>query len=170
MFAFITGIFAWLAFHKQSQQVALLLEQNKRDADQRRKAQAARVFLGVPPDGDPVSLYVKNASELPVYNVDIWYFDPGGVPRVTGPDTVGNMIMPGEIRSAERAFQRGDPHNVMLLNIFLTFTDAGSLPWIRTPGGLFRERRHLEPRDEVMDIVGPLPYPSGSSADGTEQA
>ena len=58
VFAFITAIFAWLAFRRQSQEVGLLLEQNKRDTDEHRRAQASRIFIGAPPDegllGPPV--------------------------------------------------------------------------------------------------------------------
>lgn len=63
IFALAAAVLASLAFRKQSQEVGLLIEQNQEDADERRRAQAARVFLGVPPEGDPVRPYVKNASE-----------------------------------------------------------------------------------------------------------
>lgn len=82
VFAVVTAWYARKAFQKQSQEVSLLLEQNKRDADQRRRAQAARVFFGAPREGDPVSPYVKNASEFPVYSVDVWYFDPSAADAV----------------------------------------------------------------------------------------
>lgn len=48
--ALAVAAFAGLAFRKQSQEVALLLEQNKRDTDERFRAQAARVFLAAPRD------------------------------------------------------------------------------------------------------------------------
>lgn len=66
------------------------------------------MFFGTPPDGDPVSPYVRNASEFPVHNVNFWYYDPGSGSRVTGPDTIGD-IMPCETRIADRAFRRAHP-------------------------------------------------------------
>jgi hypothetical protein len=167
--AIVTAVLAGLAFRKQSQEVGLLLEQNQRDADERRRTQAARVFLGVPAEGDPVSPYVKNASEFRVYEVDVWYWEPRDAFRVAGPDSLGN-IMPGETRSAIRAFRRAYPDGVLLENIFLTFTDAEGLDWIRTPTGWFVERRHDRPRDDVIDFLDPVPGLPESNADGAEEA
>lgn len=45
--AIVTSIFAILAFGKQSKEVALLQQQAKRDIDERRRAQAAKVYLEV---------------------------------------------------------------------------------------------------------------------------
>jgi len=64
--AIVTAILAGLAFRKQSQEFGLLLEQNKRDTDERRRAQAARVFMGAA-RGEVrlVNPYVRNASDSP---------------------------------------------------------------------------------------------------------
>ena len=47
--ALAAAVLAGLAFRKQSQEVGLLLEQNRRDTEERHRAQAARVFLSAPP-------------------------------------------------------------------------------------------------------------------------
>ena len=92
-FAVVTAVFAFLAYRKQTQEVGVLLEQNDHDVAQRRMAQAARVFTVV--SRDPVStarLSAKNASELPVFDAQFWYSEPGGA---SGPDDLGR-IMPGD--------------------------------------------------------------------------
>ncbi len=142
VFAFITAIFAWLAFRRQSQEVGLLLEQNKRDTDERRRAQASRIFIGAPPDeGLLVHPYARNASDFPVYNAQVWYNEPS---RITGPDDLG-VIMPGETRYAPSSFR----HDDALKHTFLLFRDAEGIDWIRTPTGQFRQQRGRAPSDEV---------------------
>ena len=44
LFAIVTAVFAFLAFLKQSREVGLLQEQAAREARERRRAQAAKVF------------------------------------------------------------------------------------------------------------------------------
>jgi hypothetical protein len=71
--AIVTAVFAFLAYRKQSQEVRILRKQNEREADERRRAQAARVFTGVPRGQDGEVLpYVQNASKLPVYDAQLW--------------------------------------------------------------------------------------------------
>lgn len=78
VFALVAAVLAGLAFRKQSQEVSLLLGQNQRDTDERRRAQAAKVFFGMPPDtGVPVSPYARNASDFPVYEAEIWHMEYG---------------------------------------------------------------------------------------------
>jgi hypothetical protein len=64
---------------KQSREAALLLEQNERDKDERRKAQAAKILIGA--REDPVRLvspYATNASDTRIYDARVWYRDGGG--------------------------------------------------------------------------------------------
>lgn len=51
--AIVTAIFAILAFRKQSTEVGLLQKQAERDIDQRRRAQASRVFVWQEFEDDP---------------------------------------------------------------------------------------------------------------------
>jgi hypothetical protein len=131
--ALVAGVLAGLAFRKQSQEVGLLLEQNKRDADERRRAQAARVFLGTPPDqGPPVSPRARNASEFPVYDTKFWYVNPSS--DLSAPEYLGT-IMPGDISSAERLFSVDQA----LKYTALTFRDAAGIHWVRWPDGALQE-------------------------------
>jgi hypothetical protein len=71
--ALAAAVLAGLAFWRQSQEVGLLLQQNKRDADERRASQAARIFLAVSRDEKPdehggVHPFVRNASDFPAYD------------------------------------------------------------------------------------------------------
>jgi hypothetical protein len=73
-FAVITAAFAFLAYRKQSQEVAILLKQSERDAGDRRKAQAAQIFIAAPADPErPAIPYAHNASNLPIYEAKFWY-------------------------------------------------------------------------------------------------
>ena len=56
-FAIVTAWYAREAFRAQSQEVGLLLEQAKRDTDERRRAHASRVFLAASRD---------DAGQLPI--------------------------------------------------------------------------------------------------------
>jgi hypothetical protein len=73
VFAIVTAILAFLAFRKQALEVGLLLEENERDVTERRKAQAALVYLVT--SGDimrPFRLDAVNASDLLAYDVQVW--------------------------------------------------------------------------------------------------
>lgn len=82
--ALATAVLASLAFLKQSREVGLLLEQNKRDTDERRRAQASRMFLAVSRDEARPNPYVHNASDLPIYEAKI------------GPGVGAGMVEKGE--------------------------------------------------------------------------
>ncbi len=71
VFAIVTAFYARRAYLKQSAEVALLQEQAARDIEQRRKAQAAKVFIargGIPP-ADPDLIRICNTSDQPVYDL-----------------------------------------------------------------------------------------------------
>ena len=62
--ATVTAVYAAKAFGKQAQEVGILLEQNKREAAERRRVQAARVFIGAPRDlVRLVHPYAQDASD-----------------------------------------------------------------------------------------------------------
>jgi hypothetical protein len=129
-FAIVTAWYARKAFRQQAEEVSLLLEQNKRDTDERRSAQAARVFLAV--DRDEVRLvspYVRNASDLPVYDVEIRYpvsgseqlpvevpctLMPGGTVPAARPPAYGSHV-PRRGRGSLGALARWRSHGVELL-------------------------------------------------------
>jgi len=141
--ALAAAVLAGLAFWKQSQEVGLLLEQNKRDTDERRRAQAARVFFFVRPPGDEDTAlpYARNASELPVYDA-----------VVTAPQFHGLTIWsaapwgPGTIMPGETVPIRGELPPDPASRLRLTFRDSAGITWQREPDGTLTERL---PREEV---------------------
>jgi hypothetical protein len=63
----------WIALLQLRAQQGVLWQ----DAQDRRRAQAARVFIGAPRDpGHRVKPYVKNASDFPIYEARFWYLSP----------------------------------------------------------------------------------------------
>lgn len=82
--AIITAIFAIMAFRTQSQEVGLLLKQAVREAEDRRRAQAAKVFVavgGLTPDmADEVRMH--NSSDQPIYDLAVSWADGAELQRV----------------------------------------------------------------------------------------
>jgi hypothetical protein len=131
--AIVTAVFAYLAYRKQSQEVVTLVRQNEREANERRRSQAALVFIGVPPGAaHPVRPYAQNASDLPVYHAQLWY-QVSGI-DLAGPDDLG-LIMPGQTGVGRRDFAATDA----LTKTSLTFQDAAGALWMREPTGVLKE-------------------------------
>ena len=76
--AVIAAIFAFLAYRKQSREVRLLQTQFDEDAQQRRRQQAAQIFVWVDASDLPraPSACVMNTSKQPVYDLSLEL--PGG--------------------------------------------------------------------------------------------
>ena len=124
------------------------MEENNRQADERRRAQAAGVYIGIPRGGNRlVQPAAYNASSLPVFEAQFWYSIPGGI---TGPDDLG-MIMPGPVGHNGRQM----PYDEALEYAILTFRDAEGASWIRMPGAPSKSRR-VPPRTTACS------RPSGS--------
>ena len=105
VFAIVTAWYARKAFLKQSQEVAVLLEQNKSETTERRRAQAARIFIDAPRDKDLRGrAFVKNASDFPILDAQFWYAAAGGL---RDPDNLG-MIMPGDVVHGGQAMSPDD--------------------------------------------------------------
>lgn len=66
--AVITAVFALNAYRKQSREVELLQKQFDRDSTERRRAQAAQVFVWVS-QREPDKAFVTNSSKQPVYEL-----------------------------------------------------------------------------------------------------
>jgi hypothetical protein len=66
--AVITAVFALNAYRKQSREVELLQKQFDRDSAERRRAQAAQVFVWVS-QREPDKAFVMNSSKQPVYEL-----------------------------------------------------------------------------------------------------
>ena len=90
-FAIVTAVFAVLAFRKQALEVSLLQRQTQeqqdvlaREALERHRAQAARVFIGIPrEDSRTRALYVANSSEYPSTTPDSGIPTIGGIPMIS---------------------------------------------------------------------------------------
>jgi hypothetical protein len=82
--AIITARYAIKAFSEQSREVAILAEENERQALERRRAQASQVFVLAKPDireGEPISsieVTVKNTSRQPIYDLNLLWRDETG--------------------------------------------------------------------------------------------
>lgn len=125
--ALVTAVFAFLAFRKQSQEVALLQEQDRRDIEQRRRAQAAQVFTwpGKAPlhgeDDMRDAVFIRNTSAQPVYDISIGW---GGQA-----DALLPVLMPGDehaVRGAGTSAAKGT---------FAEFRDTAGAWWRTTSEG-----------------------------------
>jgi hypothetical protein len=135
--AAITAWYARRAFREQSQEVALLQEQVKneqcnrtREAADRRKAQAAKVFIWVtdPEDQSGPVVNVRNTSEQPVYELAITWADAAVPMPVVTSD--GGPFMPG----VENAFDVPGLAGTDIA-VWLDFRDAAGLRWRTTSRG-----------------------------------
>jgi hypothetical protein len=145
VFAIITAVFAGLAFRKQSQEVGLLLEQSKRDESERRRAQAARVYVMAEPDPPRlIRPYARNASDFPIYDAQIWQAKADGI---SAPAELGT-VMPGKSATGGAMMSARDAaaHSV------LTFRDSQGVRWIRMPDGTLSEQTGPSPRDAIAAL------------------
>jgi len=168
--AIITAVYAIKAFGTQSEQLTDQRELNakqtevlelqaaelresiderKREAEQRHRAQASRVFIaqeisrtvprgyaeqeGVEPF---VTATVVNSSEQPIYDTELrWHLGPG--PH-GDPDPIGT-IMPGDKASRMQPFP--STANMSNSGAYVRFTDANGVRWLRRPDGYLNELR-----------------------------
>jgi hypothetical protein len=130
--------------------------ERKREKAAREEAQAARVFAGAPKaPGLMVNPYVKNASDFPVYNAQLWYIIPGSPPE---PEHIG-MVMPDEMRSGDmRTFN--DVQDAIDGTV-LTFRDAAGLHWIRLPDGELTAKPFPPTAETVAQALEPPNPPPG---------
>lgn len=126
VFAVVTALFAFLAFRKQSAEVRLLQRQAGRDFAERRRAQAAQVFVsvaGLPPN-PPDEIRLSNSSGQPVYDLVAW---ADGKEPVRVP-----VLLPGEVYPFLAGW--ADAAGVMPV-VWLDFRDAAGLRWRVTSRG-----------------------------------
>jgi hypothetical protein len=82
--AIITAGYAIKAFGEQAREVAILVEENKRQGYDRHRAQASQVFVLANPhirEGEPISsieVTVKNTSQQPIYDLNLLWRDESG--------------------------------------------------------------------------------------------
>jgi hypothetical protein len=138
---------ARVALRKQSRELTILVAENSRQADERRRGQAASVYIGLPIRGVRlVQPSAQNASSLPVFDAQFWYSGPGGL---SDPVDLG-MILPGPvgINGQQMPYDEASEH------VILTFRDAEGIGWIRMPHGVLKEQTQSTARDSVLVALG----------------
>lgn len=137
----------WIALSQLRGQQQVL----RQDTEDRRRAQAARVFIGAPRDpGRRVRPYVKNASDFPIYEAEFWYLGPSGLSDRH--DYLGT-ILPGEDPFGKQDFGSDEARSKTIL----TFRDANNICWIRMPGGALEEQTAPAVRESVLARLRTLP-------------
>jgi hypothetical protein len=150
--ALAAAVVAWLALRKQSRELAIVVKENNRQAIERRRAQAAKVFIGVYPDPPRlVAPQAENASDFPIFDAQFWYSGPGNSLRP--PDDLG-QIMP---KLGKPGTPRFSPDEALARTI-LTFRDTDSVRWIRMPDGTFDQQSRPTPLESVRAALEKTPY------------
>jgi len=125
------------------------LAERKREAEQRHRAQASRVFItnerhptvpagySEPENAEPfVTATVHNTSDQPIYDAELhWYLGVVGHGD-PDPEPLGT-VLPGDDASRTRAFPARV--NMDLSGATVRFTDANRVRWLRRPDGYLRE-------------------------------
>jgi hypothetical protein len=152
--AIFAVIYAVRAFRAQAGELAVLVDQHERDKTEHRKAQAARVYVGI--DRDPsrtMRPYVKNGSDFPIFDVQSWDSRPGNPTRL---EDLG-VILPSEAPFAGPPRNRNDA----LSRTVVTFRDANNVRWVRLPNGDLKPQTRESARESVLEALGqPLTVPS----------
>ena len=144
-FAIVTATLAYMAFRRQTQEVAILQQQMKeqqdvlaREARERHRAQAARVFISLNyRDEQSASFTVANTSEQPVYDAEIQWRQSRSRPRIIRHSPLGT-ILPGDRRIIVCEPTQGDPGTLPDPDDHFTtliFLDAAGVMWTRRLDG-----------------------------------
>jgi hypothetical protein len=158
IFAIVTAIFAGRALRAQSSQLEMELRERRREAEERRRAQAAQVFVWQdPPElsqrgGDSITAWattvahVLNTSKQPVFNLRImWVYTgkPAGkyvlraAPLMPGEEDTGVDTLP---LLAERSFDTDTVAAVLDDQTAVAiFDDSAGLSWRRYVDGRLEE-------------------------------
>jgi hypothetical protein len=154
----------WIALSQLRSQQEVL----RQDGQDRRRAQAARVFISAPRERDRpgwVRPSVKNASDFPIYESELWYISPDGLSVIRRDDGYRGTIQPGAERLGPELF----PSKEGLRRAIITFRDANNVFWIRMPGGALEEqpaRPELESVRAALRTLPPELGPRGAAVYG----
>jgi len=141
LFAAIAAIFAYRAYRKETRIETRLL-----DAEERSQASKVAAWIGIDPRENANSSYIewliiRNASEVPIYNVTcVVYMDNRQVAAtepiaVVPPSAVGvTADVPGDAFAAIHALQDREM-DVRDLPVGISFSDASGAEWERFPDG-----------------------------------
>ena len=115
------------------------LDQRKREAETRRKAQASRVYMWqerAPKETfdspSEVRALARNASDQPVYDAELYWRHGSAGHGDPNPEPLG-AIMPDSETFSDREFP--DDSNMDACGAILRFRDAAGIKWIRRPDG-----------------------------------
>jgi hypothetical protein len=160
-FAIITAVVAYMAFHRQTQEVGILQQQMKeqqdvlaREARERHRAQASRVFVSLDcGDEHPARFNVANTSDQPVYDTEIrWRYKTARTGFIQH-SRLGT-ILPGERPVIEASPHRKptgsapDPDDDFTI---LIFRDAAGVMWVRALDGDLSELGTPSPGQEILN-------------------
>ena len=147
--ATVTAVYAAKAFGKQAQEVGILLEQNKREAAERRRVQAARVFIGAPRDlVRLVHPYAQDASD----NFPVSTMLSSGIPAWAACPSPMTSVR-SCLANVSRVLIPSGPTTALARTI-LTFRDANGVRWVRMPDGALYEQSAATARESVLAILG----------------
>jgi len=143
-FAIVTAVVAYIAFRRQTEEVAILQQQMKeqqevlaREARERHRAQASRVFISLEsPEERLASFNVANTSKQPVYDAEIrWRYKTARYPQIDQArhDTAGDRPAIETQPSLEAERVRPDPDDDFTV---LIFRDAAGVTWTRRLGAM----------------------------------
>jgi hypothetical protein len=127
VFAVVTAWYARRAYQGQSAELTLLQEQAGRDIGQRRRAQAAKVFVtvgGRPPLGRN-TVQMHNASEQPIYDLVASWAENADPVRLP-------FLLPCDLYGFVAEWQDADGN---MPPVWLEFRDAAGLRWRTTSRG-----------------------------------
>jgi hypothetical protein len=148
VFAIITAHYAREAFRQQSVEVSKLLEERKREAAERRRAQASMVFVWHvrstiqqigQPAVDRVTMHLRNTSDQPIYDVRFSW------PGLDGGLTIRDQpLMPDDEDADFRVAEVDAPTPACAV----LFHDRNDVWWrVHTGGKLIDRGQHKSPPD-----------------------
>jgi len=149
-FAIIAAAVAYMAYRWQTKEVTILQQQMKeqqdvlaREARDRHRAQASRVFLSLAYDHEQLARFAAtNTSDQPVYDAAIrWRTSEVPTPHIRQ-DHLGT-ILPGDKPAIHCQPEQGNPHTLPDRNdpfTVLIFRDAAGVMWTRSLDGDLSEQ------------------------------
>lgn len=157
--AIVTGVLAYLAFRKQSQEVGILQLQMQEESLRRRSQQASRVIFSDMPtvtDSDKGRTFrfqteITNHSDLPIYAVTLLW-DVEKLSELRGVENAlgtAPTLLPGASIVRDKTYQL-----TWLPRQCAVFSDASGIRWKRKANGTLIELRELA---KVPDWILPPP-------------
>lgn len=155
LFAILSALFAYLAFGSQSAEVRLLQQERVREAAERRRVQASKIFLWerrektvARPPKHEVTAQVRNSSEQPIYDVRYIWRVPNGKDVLIARR---RPLMPGETASSTVPVPQGV--NPPSFGAHVVFRDAAGVRWRVQPDGVLGDLPD-DPFWGAIDVAG----------------